>query len=68
MEIGDGEEALIARDEEDFVEKTVRLHQDKALWSHVREHGLEYVAKNCDPSQIEERLGAFLKKISQSPM
>lgn len=66
LEITNGDEALIACDEKDMVEKTVRLYHDKALWSHVRERGLEYVAKNCDPSMIEERLDAFLKKTSQS--
>ena len=66
LEIRDGDEALIARDDKDMVAKTIRLYQDKALWSHIRVHGLEYVAKNCDPSKIEERLDAFLKKISQS--
>jgi GT2 family glycosyltransferase len=66
LEIRDGDEALIARDEDDMVEKIVRLYQDKALWRHVRENGLEYVTKNCDPTLVEERLGAFLKKISQA--
>jgi predicted O-linked N-acetylglucosamine transferase (SPINDLY family) len=67
LEIRDGEEALIARDEEDFVEKTVRLYQNKALWTRIRELGLAYIAKNCDPSQMEKRLGAFLQKVSKLP-
>jgi len=66
LEIRDGEEALRAVDDDDFVKKAARLYQDRALWTHIREHELEYVAKNCDPAAIEKKLGEFLDRVSAS--
>jgi GT2 family glycosyltransferase len=66
VEITDGEEALIANDEHDFVEKTIRLYQEKALWTRIRERELQYVAENCDPLVWERNLGQFLNRVSQS--
>jgi glycosyltransferase involved in cell wall biosynthesis len=61
-----GKEALVAQDEEDFVDKTVLLYQDRELWNQTRKFGLEYVAKNCDPIAMEKNMGEFLNEVSQS--
>ena len=66
LEIRDGEEALMAVDDDDFVKKAARLYQDGALWTRIREHELEYVAKNCDPAEMENKLGEFLDRVSAS--
>lgn len=66
LEIRDGEEALVAVDDDDFVKKAAQLYQDEALWTHTRERELEYVAKNCDPVAMERKLGEFLDRVSAS--
>lgn len=58
--IRDGEEALVAYDDEDFVNKTVRLYENEALWTHVRGRALDYIARKSDPAELETRLGEFL--------
>jgi glycosyltransferase involved in cell wall biosynthesis len=65
LEIRDGEEALIAVDDDDFVKKTAQLYQDRPLWTRTREHELEYVAKNCDPAATEKTLDDLLRRASQ---
>jgi len=65
LEIRDGEEALIAVDDDDFAKKAARLYQDMALWTRTREHELEYVAKNCDPAAMEKTLDDLLRRASQ---
>jgi len=66
LEIVDGEAALIAVDDDDFVKKAAHLYQDRPSWIHIREHELEYVAKNCDPAAMEKKLGEFLDRVSAS--
>jgi len=65
LEIVDGEAALIAGDDDDFVKKAARLYQDRALWTRIREHELEHVAKNCDPAAMEKTLDDLLRRASQ---
>jgi glycosyltransferase involved in cell wall biosynthesis len=65
VEATDGEEAVVANDENEFVEKTIRLYQDKTLWSRIRERELEYIAMNCDPTSMQKKLGDFLREVSQ---
>jgi len=66
VEITDGEEALVAKDENDFVQKTIQLYQDKAVWTRIREHELKHVRENCDPFVMEKKLDQFLKNVSPS--
>ncbi len=66
MEISDGKEALVASDEKDFIEKTLRLYQDETLWSRIRERELEYIAKSCDPAALEKSLDGLLKQFSKA--
>lgn len=66
LEIKDREEALIARDDGEFIEKTIQLYNDKALWADVRRQALDYVATNCDPTGMEEKLDYLLRQASRS--
>jgi glycosyltransferase involved in cell wall biosynthesis len=66
--ITDGEEALVANDEKDFIEKSVRLYQDNALWNHIRKRELEYIANNNDPALMDKRLREFLEGVVSRPV
>jgi GT2 family glycosyltransferase len=66
LEIKDGEDALIACDEGEFIEKTIQLYNDKALWADVRKRALDYVARNCDPTGMEEKLDHLLRQASRA--
>ncbi len=63
LALTDGQEALVARSDDDFVEKTVRLYSDPQLWSGIRKGGLEFVEKNFNPTNMGKKLDDFLKSI-----
>ncbi len=63
LSLTDEQEALVARSDDDFVEKTVRLYGDAQLWSHIRKGELEFVEKNFGPANMEKNLDDFLKSI-----
>ncbi len=63
IHVTDGEEALVAYDDKDFIEKTVRLYRDKKLWGHIRKRELDYVSKNHDPDAMTKELDSLLRKI-----
>jgi GT2 family glycosyltransferase/glycosyltransferase involved in cell wall biosynthesis/predicted O-methyltransferase YrrM len=62
IEAHDGVEALVAKDDHEFVERTIRLYTDETKWNNIRQNGLEYIARNCDPSETKRKLGEFLKE------
>jgi len=57
----DGQEALVARSDDEFVDKTVRLYSDPQLWSGIRKGGLDFVEKNFSPTNMEKKLDDFFK-------
>lgn len=56
----DGTEALIARLPDEFVEKTIRLYNDPAIWSSVRAKGLDLVRRTCSPDTMRGELRKIL--------
>lgn len=50
--IADGDEALVATDASDFVEKTIRLMQDDSLWERIRESAREHLRTRYDPQTM----------------
>lgn len=59
----DGVEALVANDDEEFIEKTIHLYSDQQLWQRIRENELSYVEKHFDPSTMQRQLENFLKTV-----
>jgi GT2 family glycosyltransferase len=64
LKIRNRREVLVADDDEAFADNTVELYEDEALWAHLRRQGLAYVKRNCDPTDIEKRLGDLLARAS----
>jgi glycosyltransferase involved in cell wall biosynthesis len=57
----DNSEILVAQDSADFAEKCVRLHQDKQLWTRLRDDALAAVARDCSQDNFEQKLrGIFV--------
>jgi len=52
--------ALIADTPETFAEQVVRLHQDKALWTRLRENALTHIANHFSTKQAEQALAEIL--------
>jgi GT2 family glycosyltransferase len=62
---GEDLKELVATDDEDFIQKTVRLYREESLWNQMRNTELEYVAKNFSPVIMEKDLDNFFKAILQ---
>jgi GT2 family glycosyltransferase len=56
----DEREALIARDDDDFAEKAIRLYTDEALWLRVQKGAQRYVQNNCSPQMMKRKLAEIL--------
>jgi O-antigen biosynthesis protein len=57
----EGSPLLIAGDAEEFAAKCVQLHTDEALWSRLREAGIERIRKECSPELFENRLQSIMQ-------
>jgi GT2 family glycosyltransferase/glycosyltransferase involved in cell wall biosynthesis/uncharacterized coiled-coil DUF342 family protein len=60
LDLQDGSEALIARSDEEFVDKVVRLYEDETLWTAVQSAGLRYVKRQCSPESMRKQLADAL--------
>jgi GT2 family glycosyltransferase/SAM-dependent methyltransferase len=58
---GDGKELLLADDSAGFADACVRLYQDRALWSRLRERALERVRADCSPETFTQELKAIFE-------
>ncbi|MCW2964540.1 MAG: putative glycosyltransferase [Actinomycetia bacterium] len=59
LEVTDGEEALVAADAEQLVERVARLYRDRRLWRRVQQRGLRFVER-YDPDDMREKLSRIL--------
>ena len=60
----DGEEAMVAHDDTEFIEKTIQLYSDSTLWKHIRLRELAFAKENFDPRKMQDRLAEFLELVS----
>jgi glycosyltransferase involved in cell wall biosynthesis len=59
LEVTDGEEALVAADAKELVERVSRLYRDRRLWRRVQQRGLRFVER-YDPDDMREKLSRIL--------
>jgi len=57
----DGEETLIANNDQEFVEKTLRLYTDEDLWHEIQREAQRYIRDNCSPEIMKRKLAEVLK-------
>jgi hypothetical protein len=57
------EEALVARNEREFIEKSIQLYIDPDLWHKVREGGYKLIERDCNPENFKEILRASLSEL-----
>ncbi|MBN2406161.1 MAG: glycosyltransferase family 4 protein [Elusimicrobia bacterium] len=60
MGLSDGRDVFIARDDRDFIKKTVMLYRDAAVWSRLSEKGYETVRKKYGYPVMEEEILGLL--------
>jgi len=60
LNLRDGEEALIANDDQEFTEKTLRLYTDQNLWHEIQRGAQRYIRDNCSPEIMRQKLAEIL--------
>jgi GT2 family glycosyltransferase len=60
LEVTDGEEALVARDAPELVEKIARLYRDRRLWRRLQERGYRLVEERYDPDAMRRELSRII--------
>ena len=56
----DGTEALIARDDGEFIDKVVELYEDVGLWTAVQRAAQDHVERCYSPDVMRQRLAEVL--------
>ena len=56
-----GEDLLLADDENGFAAACAKLYDDQELWCHLRESGLNRVAMECSPKSFSQQLKTILE-------
>ena len=68
LNLRDGQEALIAANDEDFINKVVYLYGNETLWCEIQQTAQNYVWEHCSPEAMKNKLAATLdfdKELSQ---
>jgi glycosyltransferase involved in cell wall biosynthesis len=58
--LADGSEALIARDDREFIDKVVDLYEDEARWTAVQRAAQDYVERRYSSDVMRQRLAEVL--------
>jgi len=66
LEVTDNEQLLVARDTEEFVQKTVRLLDDHDLRERLGSNGRALVERRYGWDSLAEKLNGFLKSVAES--
>jgi GT2 family glycosyltransferase len=56
----DGEELVVARDDDAFVDAVCHLYHDEEEWGRIQAGAIAYVRRNCDPLQLRGQLAEIL--------
>ena len=62
LDLTDGNEVLIAKNIDEFVQKIMKLYQDEKLWYTLQRNAVEYIQKRCEPDVMKDQLYKIIKK------
>jgi len=60
LNLTDGQQVLIAENDEEFVQKVIQLEQDEKLWHKLQKSGQQYIRDHCSPEVMRENLYKIL--------
>jgi len=58
-----GKDAMVAANNEEFINKSIELYKNKDLWQEVRENGFRLIKRDCDPENFKSVLQASLAEL-----
>jgi glycosyltransferase involved in cell wall biosynthesis len=62
LDLTDGNEVLIAKNTDNFVQKIVKLYQDEKLWHQIQQNTLGYIKDTCNPEIHKTTLNELIMK------
>ena len=62
LDLTDGNEVLVAKSSDEFVQKIIKLYQDEKLWYTVQRNAVEYLQKTCEPEVMKDQLYNIIKE------
>ena len=60
LNLRDGAETLIGKDDDDFIEKVLELYVNEALWHEIQHTAQKYVRDRCSPETMKRQLRAIV--------
>jgi len=60
LNLRDGREALIGKEDEDFINKVVELYENETLWYAIQRAAQNYIQQHCSPEAMKSELAAIL--------
>ena len=60
LNLRDGEETLIGKEDEDFINKVVQLYENETLWYAIQRTAQNYIRQRCSPEAMKSELAAIL--------
>ena len=61
----DGREVLIAKNDEEFIAKVIRLYTDETLWFCIQQAAQDYIRQHCSPEVMKQNLKNYFHKIQE---
>lgn len=57
-------EAMVCRNQKEYVDKSVMLYKDETIWGAMREAGFGLIRRDCDPANFSNLLQASIDELS----
>lgn len=62
LNLTDGNEVLVAKNTEEFVQKVIRLYHDEELWCTLQRNAIEYIREMCNPEIMKNALSKIIMR------
>ena len=61
LDLTDGNEVLIAKNTDEFVQKIIKIYQDEKLWYQIQQNALKYIQRTCNSEIMKTALNEIVK-------
>jgi glycosyltransferase involved in cell wall biosynthesis len=66
LDLTDGNEVLIAKNTDEFVQKIIKIYQDEKLWYQLQQNALKYIHRTCNSETMKTALNEIVKNELQT--
>jgi GT2 family glycosyltransferase len=61
LDLTDGNEVLVAKSSDEFVQKIIKIYQDEKLWYQIQQNALKYIQRTCNSETMKTALNEIVK-------